>query len=97
MRSEARRLEQTRTDLLFAISTLIGTFTFYELGRRQRLGESREEKRREWVDEQIKLLQDAELGHRERAGVRAGLVKALYAFAGLIVAATPLLVYLLSR
>jgi hypothetical protein len=97
MTGELRRLERTRTDLLFSISLLIGTFTYYELGRRQRLGEAREEKRREWVDGKLAELGDSALGHRERIAVRAGLVKGLYALAGLAVAAIPVIIYLAAK
>lgn len=63
-----------RTNILFLIASAIGLYTYRELERRQRLEEARQDKRREWVDEQLSDLQEAALGHRERSAmVRSGI------------------------
>lgn len=59
--------EKERTGILFAVAAAIGLYVFRELERRQRLQEAREAKREGWVDEQLGLLRDGELGHRERS------------------------------
>lgn len=56
---------------MFAVAAGMAAFVYYELGRRQKLQEDRDERRREWVDDHINKLEEDGLGHRERsAGVR---------------------------
>jgi hypothetical protein len=61
------RAERERTNILFTVALSVGVFVYYELGRRQRVGEAREESRRTWVDSEIGRLNDGQLGQRERA------------------------------
>jgi hypothetical protein len=90
--------ERDRTNTLVAMAASLAIFVYFELGRRQRLGEAREETRRAWVDGQLSELRDGELGHRERAaGVRnigrllvgaATVAVALVALVGLLASHT---------
>lgn len=59
--------EEKRTNILFSIASAIGIFVYYELGRRQKVNETREEARRTWVDSKISDLDNITLGHRERS------------------------------
>jgi hypothetical protein len=53
--------------LLFYIASAIGIFTYREFGRRQGLRESEDATRRAYVDSQLALARESELGHRERS------------------------------
>jgi len=81
MRVDDRRFVQT----LFGIAASIGAFTYYEMGRRQRLAETREEKRRDWVDAQLARLSEGELGHRERSETVRSIGKIIVGAATVIV------------
>lgn len=61
------RAERERASLLFAAAWGLAAFVYFELGRRQRLGETREESRRRFVDGELARLGEGELGHVARA------------------------------
>jgi hypothetical protein len=70
-RERLYKLQRERETILFSIPMALFLWLFYEMNRRQTLGETREESRRLWVDGEIARLSDGELGHRERSeGIR---------------------------
>jgi hypothetical protein len=65
------RGERDRMNLLFVAAWGLAAFVYYELGRRQRVGESREEHRRNYVDGELNRLRQGLDAHAQRAeGVR---------------------------
>lgn len=65
---EARQAaEKERTNILFGMAWGLAAFVYFELGRRQKISETREESRRKWVDTELNHLNEGEIGHRERS------------------------------
>lgn len=83
--------QRERMHLLFLIAISVGLYTYRELERRQRLDEGRQETRRAWVDSQLALSRESELGHRERSASFSRAVKITVGAATL--AATVLVTY----
>jgi hypothetical protein len=61
-----RAAEKERTNILFGMAWGLAAWVYLELGRRQKIGETREESRRKWVDTELNHLNEGEIGHRER-------------------------------
>lgn len=83
--------QRERTDLLFLIASAIGIFTYREFSRRQGLREADDATRRVYVDSQLALSRESELGHRERAASISRAVKIAVGTATLV--ATVLVTY----
>jgi hypothetical protein len=64
---ELRRIERERTNLLFSIAAGMAAFVYHEMGRRQGLGETREEARRTYVDNELGELRRGVDGAKARA------------------------------
>lgn len=60
------RAEWERTNILIGVCLAFTGYVFRELERRQRLREGEDATRRAYVDSQLALSRESELGHRER-------------------------------
>jgi hypothetical protein len=83
--------EKERVNLLVAVCLVFTGYLFREIERRQRLRESEDKTRRMWVDSQLALSRESELGHRERQASFSRAVKVAVGAATLI--ATVLVAY----
>lgn len=79
MRGQLGARERERTWLLFAFAVFVGFFNYWEIQRRGKVNEGHDDARREWVDGQLRGLQDEARDSRTRKLTREGIVKALYA------------------
>ncbi len=90
------QVEHDRMTILFAIPTAMILFLFMEMGRRQRIGEAREESRRVWVDGQLSKLNEDAIGHRERSQGIQNIFRALAVAATIAVGIVAIIGLLLS-
>jgi hypothetical protein len=67
--------EKRWTNLLFGLALSVALYVFREVERRQRLREGEDSTRRAWVDSQLALSRESELGHRERQASFSRAVK----------------------
>lgn len=77
--------------MLFSFAAGLSLYVFREVERRQRLREHEDATRRAWVDSQLALSRESELGHRERQASFSRAVKVAVGVATL--AATVLVTY----
>jgi hypothetical protein len=85
------RAELERTNILIGLCLAFTGYTFRELERRQRLREGEDATRRAYVDSQLALSRESELGHRERQASFSRAVKVAVGAATLL--ATLLVAY----
>jgi hypothetical protein len=83
--------ERDRVNILVGVCFAFTGYLFREIERRQRLREAEDTRRREWVDGQLQLSRESELGHRERQASFSRAVKVAVGAATL--AATLLVAY----
>ena len=76
--------ERKWTNLLFSFAAGLTVYVFREVERRQRLREHEDATRRAWVDSQLALSRESELGHRERQASFSRAVKIAVGVATLI-------------
>jgi hypothetical protein len=85
------RAEKERVNILIAVCFAFTGYLFREIERRQRLREHEDGTRRAWVDSQLALSRENELGHRERSASFSRAVKVTVGAATLV--ATVLVTY----
>lgn len=88
--------ERRRINLAIGVAWSAIAFVYYEMGRRQRLGEERETTRREYVDDELAKLNNDALAHRERATGRASIGRTFVTIAGVALTVVTILSLLWS-